>query len=393
MAAPKISVIIPYRQRLENIRIVLRALAAQTMNTAEFEVIIGVMEYSADYIKACLPYTETLRIESILTSAEWNVSKARNLGIRNAAGQVLLFLDADMVLPPQALANLYDRHFSHGQNVCVLGQLADYNTEVIERESGHVTPLPYSHYLARMARLDAMPGPLDARWSKEYASAMARFPWSFVTTALVAIPRTTVRQHALLFDEGFRGWGPEDQEWGYRVSGTGTPIVLGEGIYGVHMPHRRDTAANRSAAQANNRYYLAKWPRLDLELALAFGGWLEADRRYPEAERELAGAVSARGLALSVVRTSIDGADVLAVGVETDRRGRPGPATAPWLLACTPGADVFPLAGFSLPFADKSVDRCHVLAPIGALSEDYRQAVWREAKRVASSVVCDGSDL
>ena len=39
----KISVCIPYKQRLENLKIVFEALVNQTMPSSEFEVIIGAM--------------------------------------------------------------------------------------------------------------------------------------------------------------------------------------------------------------------------------------------------------------------------------------------------------------------------------------------------------------
>ena len=44
----KISVCIPYKQRIENIEIVFDELSNQTMDTAEFEVIVGAMEYSEE---------------------------------------------------------------------------------------------------------------------------------------------------------------------------------------------------------------------------------------------------------------------------------------------------------------------------------------------------------
>lgn len=381
-----ISVVIPYRQRLANISVVLAALADQTMDQAHFEVVVAVLEYAPEYIVACRPFTGALNLISVLISADWNVSHARNLGIRHASGQVLVVLDADMVLPPSALRDLYDRHFAHQQRVCVLGQLADYNDEIIEQETGQVTALPYSYYQQRMTELDAADTPLDARWSKEYAQAIARFPWSFVTTAFVALPLAIVREYGLFFDEGFHGWGPEDQEWGYRIAATGTPIVLGQGIYGVHMPHRRDTSANRASAHANNRYYLAKWPRLELELALAFGGWLEADRRYPQARRELAGAVAATGHTLGVVRGRVDGADVLAIGVEIDQNGRICDPDLAWMVVDGSAVEVLPLAGFALPFPDQSFAVGRLMRPVFTMSEVFRRAIVKEAKRVALTV-------
>jgi hypothetical protein len=48
----KLSVCIPYKARLDNLRITLEALVQQTMGAADFEVIIGAMEYSAELTTA-----------------------------------------------------------------------------------------------------------------------------------------------------------------------------------------------------------------------------------------------------------------------------------------------------------------------------------------------------
>ena len=42
----KLSVCIPYKARLDNLKIALEALAQQTMHARDFEVMIGVMEHS-----------------------------------------------------------------------------------------------------------------------------------------------------------------------------------------------------------------------------------------------------------------------------------------------------------------------------------------------------------
>src|SRR5690606_17170567 len=98
------------------------------------------------------------------------------------------------------------------------------------------------------------------RWHPEYRSALARFPWAFVRTALTVLPLRTVREHDLMLDEGFEGWGPEDQEWGYRIARTGTPLVFPDDVWALHLPHERDLRTNEAEAHLGNRYYLGKWP-------------------------------------------------------------------------------------------------------------------------------------
>ncbi|MGW0761003.1 glycosyltransferase family 2 protein [Streptomyces sp. NPDC002814] len=392
MANPKLSIVIPYKQRLDNIRAVFLSLAEQTLHPAEFEVVVGVMEYDPHYVELCREFTDRLRIVSVLIADEWNTSQARNLGIRHATGQVLVVLDADVILAPTTLLNLWEQYFRHGQNICVQGQVFGYD-DVLDDTVEAVDVQPYSVYRKTFAELASTDCPrLDPRWSPEAAPAFARFPWAFVRTGFMALPTDTIRRHGLTLDEGFIGWGAEDQEWGLRISLTGTPIVLGQNVYGIHLPHRRDFAAQDRSATLTNRYYLAKWPRLELELALAFGGWPTAEQLYAEAEEQLAEAGSGRRL--GTVLGTVGGARVLAVGAllapaPADGRYDVADPEVEALFGPGPWAydEVAPLAGFALPHADASIDECHLLPPVDRLGERYREAVRREAERVALMVM------
>jgi GT2 family glycosyltransferase len=383
----KFSVVIPYKQRLDNIRLVLSALAEQTMDRSEFEVLIGAMEYSPEFVSVAREFTDRLDVVSVLSADDWNLCRARNLAMRHARGRVTLILDADMVLPTRFLDNLYDRHYAHGQNVCVVGQMIGYD-DVVETDVEQVEVAPFSHYREVLARLEAQDHVvMDDRWNPDQQSAFARFPWVFARGGLVAVTTAIVREHGLTYDEGFRGWGPEDQEWALRVALTGTPIVLGQEVYGLHLPHLRSVADNGRTAQVNNRYYLAKWPRLELELALAFG-WSETDRILPAVRGELAAAAGrlGPGYTLGTVLGTVNGRSVLVVGASVDSRtGTPGPEAAALFDARSP-LTTLPLAGFALPYGDDEIDECHVLPPVTWLSERHRDAVLREAERVATKV-------
>ncbi|MEU8352690.1 glycosyltransferase [Streptomyces sp. NPDC048845] len=357
------------------------------MDRSEFEVVIGALEYSPEFAAVCEEYADRLDIVAVMSGVEWNVCRARNLALRNANGQVIVVLDADMVVPPTFLRNLYDRYYRHGQNICVVGQMIGYE-DVFRSEIESVETRPYSHYRKALAQLESQDQVLmDNRWTPEYASAFARFPWVQACTALVAVPAQTVREHDLTFDEGFRGWGPEDQEWARRISRSGTPIVLGEQVYGLHLPHVRSMTTQNHTETLNWRYYLSKWPELDVEVSLAYEQ-LEADRLFPEIERELAELVAgAGGLRPGVVRGQMGGRSVLTVGALVDEATR---TPAPEIIAgYDTGAvlEVLPLVGLALPYEDDSVDECRVLAPVAGLSEQFRDTAVREAERVSRKLV------
>ena len=71
MTRVKLSVCIPYKARLENLAIALEALARQTMSAADFEVIIGAMEYSTDLIDLCAGFLDRLNLITEIGRASW----------------------------------------------------------------------------------------------------------------------------------------------------------------------------------------------------------------------------------------------------------------------------------------------------------------------------------
>jgi glycosyltransferase involved in cell wall biosynthesis len=123
----KLSVCIPYKARLDNLGIALEALARQTMDAADFEVIIGAMEYSTELIALCAGFRERLNLVTVCSSREFHIPRARNLAMRNATGEVVVQIDADTMLAPQALKRLYDYCFAFGQRGCAVGQVVGYD--------------------------------------------------------------------------------------------------------------------------------------------------------------------------------------------------------------------------------------------------------------------------
>ncbi|WP_308166125.1 glycosyltransferase family A protein [Actinomadura sp. NEAU-AAG7] len=370
-----ISIVIPFKQRPRTLEIVLASLAEQTMERSRFEVVVGALEYSTGYVALCARFADRLTIRSVLSDEPWNVSRARNLAIRQASGRVIVTLDADVALPAATLENLYERYFAKEDEICVLGQSIGYSS----RRSGGDELEPFDHYRKVLADLDPREAPPDPRRRVDPVV----LPWTLVWSGFVALPAALVRAHGLLFDEGFRGWGIEDQEWGYRIQATGTPITMAPDVFGLHLPHPRDNAANTVSFDGNGTYFLSKWPSLDVESFRAFGMY-EANERYLDLAESVRRCVPA-GRVPGVVRGPSKGTDLLVIGAELDADGA---VRDPAVTAMFDGpAEASPLVGLALPHPDGGVDGCVVLPPVARLGEPYRDAVLREARRVSRGPV------
>lgn len=379
MSAPRVSVLIPYRRRLDNLRNAFAALADQTINGPDLEVVVGAIEYAPEYTAVAAEFADQLDIVTVTTGGGWNVSRARNRALPAATGEVLVHLDVDMVLPPTCLETIYSGYFAAGQDVCVLGQMLGYDDDVRLNDSGDADPepRPYAYYRKILRRMQAEG--VDKPDDRVFVQPLP-LAWTLVWCGLAAIRADTVRRHNLYFDERFHGWGAEDQEWGYRIQAAGLPIIMSREAWGLHLPHPRDAAANIASYRANMRHFLTTSPTLDVELMRAFG-WDHANRLWAEACREASAA--ADGVTLGIVRFTADGADVLVVGAALDLNGQPVDPEVTARLGADRYTEVLPLLGLALPYPDATFDTCVVLPSIQKLSEKYRAPVLKEANRVA----------
>ncbi|MGD0699670.1 MAG: glycosyltransferase [Trebonia sp.] len=381
VANVKLSVCIPYKARLDNLKIALEALARQTMSAADFEVVIGAMEYSAELTTAVSACCDQINVITVCSSREFHIPRARNLAMRNATGDVIVQIDADTMLHPDALQRLYDRCFAFGQRVCAVGQIVGYgNNQDGDVES--VELLPYREHLAALKEMAAAPDwPADPRFRVAH-----NIPWAFAWTGLIALPRADVASEQLYFDENFQGWGNDDLEWGYRICESGIPIVLRPDIYGLHLPHKRNTAANRLTGSANAGRFLGKWPRRDVELACVYGD-TGANDLWPDYRADLARASGAEAFGVAV--GTAGGGTALRIGVPLDRAG--SPIGRGHLMDFDVPADVqiLPLTGISLPYQSGEVASCRIDARIKRLPAVYRDAVLAEARRVSIQVAVD----
>jgi glycosyltransferase involved in cell wall biosynthesis len=394
----KLSVCIPYKARLDNLGIALEALARQTIGAADFEVIIGAMEYSTELIALCAGFRDRLNLVTACSSREFQIPRARNLAMRNATGEVVVQIDADTMLAPEALQRLYDYCFAFGQRGCAVGQVVGYDNNA-GGDIDSVEARPYEEHLAALRDMASAPGwPADPRFRVEH-----NIPWAFAWTGLIALPAAAVAADRLYFDESFRGWGNDDLEWGYRVCASGIPIVLRPDVYGLHLPHTRNAAANTLTATANADRFLRKWPRRDVELVCLVGDtrandlWPSYRASLARASRAAAFSAGAFGVGVGVSVSVSDGDGdgdggggvALLIGVPLDDADDPVDRD---YLACFDGraeVKILPLTGIALPFGPLEVASCRVGPGIQRLPAEYRDAVLAEAERVSRRVIVD----
>lgn len=218
-----LSVVIPTYNRATHLRRVLRALETQDLAPDSFEVVV-VDDGSSDDTAAVLNERFTYKLNS-LRQANAGPAAARNAAIRAATGDLIVFIDDDVV-PAPSLLRLHRDAQAAGSGVVI----------------------------GRMSCPERARQPLWAQWEtrtleKQYASMIAgRFPATprQFYTANASVPREALLR-AGLFDERFRR--AEDVELAYRLHGIGLPFRFEPAANVVHDTPRTLSAWARVAEQ------------------------------------------------------------------------------------------------------------------------------------------------
>ncbi len=118
-----LSVVLPTRNRLRQLELVVAGLERQTYPLADTEVIV-VSDGSSDGTNAYLQSLQTpLDLVARLVPRNQGVAAARNLGVALARGEIVLFLDDDVVPCDRLAAEHVASHASGGDRLVVFGPM------------------------------------------------------------------------------------------------------------------------------------------------------------------------------------------------------------------------------------------------------------------------------
>lgn len=214
----KVSVVIPTWNRAETLRLVLESLARQRFKEP-YEVLVCDSN-STDGTKEMVESLSVNYSLRYLCKENNGRSGARNLGIKEAQGEYILFTDADII----AHEDLITEHIkAHEQFKCHYKSAKVSYTAVVGCEIRVKD-------LAELQHLHSHP---DKR-HEIHAPHRKILPWYFFLTGNASVSRNVFEKTGG-FDESFQGYGMEDLELGYRISKAGIPIVYNRKAINYHL--------------------------------------------------------------------------------------------------------------------------------------------------------------
>ena len=253
---PKVSVIIPTKNRSSLLVEAIERIESQTVPREQYEVII-IDNDSTDDTRNLLE--QKARAYSNLRHGlqeKPGAAATRNAGLRLAKGDLVLFIDDDV----QATDSLIQAHVEFHQktpNASVIG--------AVDMPWENTTD-PFLRYLR------------DHRILNPYTPSKGPIDFSYYHTCNVSTP-TNVLLNVGGFNESFQIYGMEDIELGYRLEKAGSRMVFAPDAKAVHyrFPGHRDFIERSEQAG----YSLGQLIRIHPELRKRFvessrtGRWLK----------------------------------------------------------------------------------------------------------------------
>ena len=238
----KATVVIPTYNRAERLEELLACLATQGAALAR---VVVCDDGSSDATPQVARAFED-RLPLVYTWQEnlgFRAGQARNLGIARAEGEVIIFVDDDVLVASDFVAKHVAAHAGASRPRVAVGYRSrafplpsrDVPPPAGPSTGRHPTPIVWSQFE------DAEPDDRVCDIGREGEGIRTHeTPWLYVYSCNFSVTRTAATPR---FDESFRGWGMEDIEYGYRLQkkcGYELVPALGARVLHIEDVHPRD---------------------------------------------------------------------------------------------------------------------------------------------------------
>lgn len=233
--APALSVVIPAHNRADLVAHTLTSLTGQSLDPEQYEIIVvddGSTDRTPEVVSA---HEGGGRVRLLRRSDNRGPGAARNDGIRQASGEIVVFVDSDVVVRRDFLSQHLGAHRQAGRPIVCRGPV-----------------VPVSEIPASDAPLERLP--------------LAAFSPSYFDPANASLPRSELLA-AGLFDERFGTYGWEDFDLGFRLRRRGLARVFRRDAVAYHyQPLPSPQSFERMLAKEEERaraavYLYRKYPR------------------------------------------------------------------------------------------------------------------------------------
>lgn len=288
-----VSVIIPSYNNRDYLLNTVRHLCRQSMSRSHFEIIVvddGSNDGSITALKSEMARLEgQINFKYIFSprakprtmgDANYRAGISRNLGVKNAVGRILCFLDSDILTPVDFLEDLLEKHRTYDVVQCrrlnLKKELSDSRIAFEKIDPLNDTFKVEGDYWEKFYALD--------EWTS------APYFWKYTCTYGLSLPAQLFKRVGWI-RRGFVFYGFEDVELGYRLAKVGARFHLNK-MATYHLFHHdgrsefqnSDYLRQSLLAKTAQIFYLN---RLDPEIFTHFRGLMTEQISFAEVLQEL----------------------------------------------------------------------------------------------------------
>lgn len=189
-------------------------------------------------------------------------SKTRNCGWKNAGGEIVAFIDSDIIVKEDYLLQL-ERCFSINSDIFVVGNriMLDEAVSADDIRTGNI----FSKFHFDGSKYQWLEFRYFLYEVSSYNSKAIMCSWIHTYSCNLAVSKKWLLKIGG-FDENFRGWGMEDVEVGYSLFKSGAQMIINSKLDVLHQYHgeRNDLIVEKRKIpeyEKNIDYFLEKHPQ------------------------------------------------------------------------------------------------------------------------------------
>ncbi|RCX20076.1 GT2 family glycosyltransferase [Anaerobacterium chartisolvens] len=258
----KISFVIPVYNRKDHIINTLEALGHQRDCYKGCYEVILVDDGSCDDLYSSIREIDRnyeLKYFYLRRCDESCISRARNHGWRNAAGDVIVFIDSDIIVNENYLEEV-NRYYNAEENLLLIGTRLMLDDEVT-RESVRDRSV-FKKYSSASGNSKILENRYSLFDTYSYNAAALKYPWLKAYGCNFIIPKAWLEK-AGGFDESMRGWGAEDIELACRCYEAGIKVFVNSKLEVLHQFHGGSDIIGEdkfAAYEKNIQYFIDRHP-------------------------------------------------------------------------------------------------------------------------------------
>jgi len=247
----KVDVVIPVYNQVKSLAFVLKGFLNQ-ITEHELTIII-VDDGSTDDINGLVTENQSYFIKKgwelkYVWQKNSGRAIARNLGVKSGYGEIVIFCDADRI-PGQHFVNSHVNRLLKEKDIVIGNPLEIYLGSILERESLIWEIIHGKKF--RLARTSSFSKIVLKIYSNDGYTDSA-IPWVSTFSGNMSIFRNAIEKNK--FDEGFKLWGFENIELGYRLFSKGYNFIFEEKAVNYHLNHPRPSNFYQKGISESRRY-------------------------------------------------------------------------------------------------------------------------------------------